>query len=92
MRDSNPASVKKSNTSANDLSTQLKAKGEVFEQGGSLRRTHNTSYHSFRDYSPVYGTATIGRGGVFKSNLRVLTEDHHGGNSSRKMKRTESFV
>jgi hypothetical protein len=92
VRDSNPASVKRSNTSASSLTSHLQVRNGGDNQGGSLRKTHNTGYYSFRDYSPVYGTATLGRGTVFKNNLSVLTEDHHGGNNSRKMKRTESFV
>ena len=50
------ANIKRSNTSAAQL-----AKTETASQAG-LRRSHNTGYYSFRDYSPVYGTATLGRG------------------------------
>ena len=93
VKEANPASVKRSNTSAASLvghtPVQVKAP-EV--QGGSLRRSHNTGYYSFRDYSPVYGTATLGRGGVFKNNLSVLTEDTLHGGTGRRTKRTESFV
>ena len=94
VKESNPASVKRSNTSAAGLSSHGCVQVKTSEaQGGSLRRSHNTGYYSFRDYSPVYGTATLGRGGVFKSNLSVLNEDHlHAGPSGRRTKRTESFV
>ena len=100
VREVNPASVKRSNTSGAELSghAQVHVKGVGGELkgveggvGGSLRRSHNTGYYSFRDYSPVYGTATLGRGGVYKNNLSVLAEDHHPSNS-RRTKRTESFV
>ena len=50
---------------------------------------------SFRDYSPVYGTATLGRGGQYKNNLSVLAEDNpHCATmrNNRRTKRTESFV
>ena len=99
VKESNPASVKRSNTSAAGLGgghgpVVVQHQGNKVEvTGGSLRRSHNTGYYSFRDYSPVYGTATLGRGGVFKSNLSVLNEDHlHGGGTGRRTKRTESFV
>merc|ERR1712106_972182 len=91
---SNPTSVKRSNTSAANLSHNITPMNKT-ENNSGLRRTHNTGYYSFRDYSPVYGTATLGRGGVFKSNLSVLAEDNlHGttGRSNRRTKRTESFV
>ena len=53
------ASVKRSNTSA----AHLVAKPELVGGNNSgLRRSHATGYYSFRDYSPVYGTATLGRG------------------------------
>ena len=48
------AVVKRSNTSAAHLAKT--------EGGSGLRRSHATGYYSFRDYSPVYGTATLGRG------------------------------
>ena len=51
------ASVKRSNTSAAHL-----AKTEAGQGSSGLRRSHATGYYSFRDYSPVYGTATLGRG------------------------------
>merc|ERR1712123_338076 len=90
----NLTSVKRSNTSAAQLSHNITPMNKT-ENNSGLRRTHNTGYYSFRDYSPVYGTATLGRGGVFKSNLSVLAEDNlHGttGRSNRRTKRTESFV
>ena len=96
VKESNPASVKRSNTSAAGLGGHhvpvVQHQGKVEVTGGSLRRSHNTGYYSFRDYSPVYGTATLGRGGVFKSNLSVLNEDHLHGGTGRRTKRTESFV
>jgi len=94
VKESNPASVKRSNTSAAGLGGHgpVVHQGKVEVTGGSLRRSHNTGYYSFRDYSPVYGTATLGRGGVFKSNLSVLNEDHLHGGTGRRTKRTESFV
>ena len=95
VKESNPASVKRSNTSAAGLGGHgpvVVQQGKVEVTGGSLRRSHNTGYYSFRDYSPVYGTATLGRGGVFKSNLSVLNEDHLHGGTGRRTKRTESFV
>ena len=52
-------SIKRSNTSAAHL-----AKAESGPGSSGLRRSHNTGYYSFRDYSPVYGTATLGRGGA----------------------------
>ena len=51
------ANIKRSNTSAAQL-----AKTEAGPGSCGLRRSHNTGYYSFRDYSPVYGTATLGRG------------------------------
>ena len=51
------ANIKRSNTSAAQL-----ANTEAGAGGVALRRSHNTGYYSFRDYSPVYGTATLGRG------------------------------
>ena len=51
------ANIKRSNTSAAQL-----AKTEAGPGSSGLRRSHNTGYYSFRDYSPVYGTATLGRG------------------------------
>jgi len=89
----NPTSVKRSNTSAAQLSHNITPMNKTEDNSG-LRRTHNTGYYSFRDYSPVYGTATLGRGGVFKSNLSVLAEDNMHGTirSNRRTKRTESFV
>merc|ERR1719433_983694 len=83
--------IKRSNTSAAQL-----AKTETMSQAG-LRRSHNTGYYSFRDYSPVYGTATLGRGGAaYKNNLSVLAEDEMPGgtmrNNRQRTKRTESFV
>lgn len=89
----NPSSVKRSNTSAAQLSHNITPMNKT-ENNSGLRRTHNTGYYSFRDYSPVYGTATLGRGGVFKSNLSVLAEDNMHGTtrSNRRTKRTESFV
>ena len=94
VKESNPASVKRSNTSAAGLGGHVPVvqQGKVEVSGGSLRRSHNTGFYSFRDYSPVYGTATLGRGGVFKSNLSVLNEDHLHGGTGRRTKRTESFV
>merc|ERR1712083_23859 len=87
----NPTSVKRSNTSAAQLSHNITPMNKT-ENNSGLRRSHNTGYYSFRDYSPVYGTATLGRGGVFKSNLSVLNEDHLYGGTGRRTKRTESFV
>lgn len=89
----NPTSVKRSNTSAAQLSHNITPMNKT-ENNSGLRRSHNTGYYSFRDYSPVYGTATLGRGGVFKSNLSVLAEDNMQGTarSNRRTKRTESFV
>lgn len=102
------ANVKRSSTSAAQLrSAHAQLMKQVSEHNngnseigcngstGSLRRGHNTGYYSFRDYSPVYGTATLGRGGVFKSNLSVLTENNGQGGTlgnNRRTKRTESFV
>ena len=57
MRAAGQPSIKRSNTSAAHL-----AKAEAGQGSSGLRRTHNTGYYSFRDYSPVYGTATLGRG------------------------------
>ena len=57
------ANIKRSNTSAAQLSTNsghLAAKTDNTDN--SMRRSHGTGYYSFRDYSPVYGTATLGRG------------------------------
>ena len=57
------ANIKRSNTSAAQLSTNsghLTAKTDNTDN--SMRRSHGTGYYSFRDYSPVYGTATLGRG------------------------------
>jgi hypothetical protein len=93
VKECNPASVKRSNPSAAGLASHghVTVKSQPLVEGGSLRRSHNTGYYSFRDYSPVYGTATLGRGGVFKSNLSVLNEDHHH-RTGRRTTRTESFV
>merc|ERR1719433_388264 len=83
--------IKRSNTSAAQL-----AKTEAGPGSSGLRRSHNTGYYSFRDYSPVYGTATLGRGATaYKNNLSVLAEDEMNGtmrNNNRRTKRTESFV
>ena len=60
------ASVKRSNTMvaapASLSAAQLlaPAAGQSADVPG-MRRSHNTGYYSFRDYSPVYGTATLGR-------------------------------
>ena len=62
------ASVKRSNTMVAALApaslsaAQLlaPAAGQSADVPG-MRRSHNTGYYSFRDYSPVYGTATLGR-------------------------------
>ena len=51
------SNIKRSNTSAAQLANTEVGQGSV-----ALRRSHNTGYYSFRDYSPVYGTATLGRG------------------------------
>ena len=51
------ASIKRSNTSAAQLSCVQAGAGP-----DNMRRSHATGYYSFRDYSPVYGTATLGRG------------------------------
>ena len=61
MRAAGQPSIKRSNTSAAHLAAKT---GEVVggSSSSSLRRSHNTGYYSFRDYSPVYGTATLGRG------------------------------
>jgi len=104
----NSVGVKRSNTSAAQLRsahTQLMKQVSEHNNGnidtvcnnstGSLRRSHNTGYYSFRDYSPIYGTATLGRGGIFKQNLSVLSEGAGLSgtlNSNRRTKRTESFV
>ena len=57
--------IKRSNTSAAQLSSisgnLSLGKTETVTNTGT-RRSHNTGYFSFRDYSPVYGTATLGRG------------------------------
>lgn len=84
--------IKRSNTSA----SSLRPDNPVVINTASLRRSHNTGYFSFRDYSPVYATATLGRG--YRSNLPVLAEDsihgtmRHHPNQTRRTKRTESFV
>ena len=84
--------IKRSNTSA----ASLRPDNPVIINTASLRRSHNTGYFSFRDYSPVYATATLGRG--YRSNLPVLAEDsihgtmRHHPNQTRRTKRTESFV
>jgi hypothetical protein len=109
LRDaSSSAAVKRSNTSAAVLRQQDEhhsvgvplAAVAATGSNGSLRRSHNTGYYSFRDYSPVFATATLGRGGQYRNHLPALAEDnihgtlrhpasnHHG----RKTKRTESFV
>jgi hypothetical protein len=114
LRDaSSSAAVKRSNTSAAVLRQQddhhlhgvgvpltAVAAAANGSSNGSLRRSHNTGYYSFRDYSPVFATATLGRGGQYRNHLPALAEDnihgtlrhpsssHHG----RKTKRTESFV
>ena len=111
---SNSVAVKRSNTSAAMLRQQedhgsgggtvgmtVAAMSVVGGSSSSnLRRSHNTGYYSFRDYSPVFATATLGRGGQYRNHLPALAEDnipatlrhpsssHHG----RKTKRTESFV
>jgi hypothetical protein len=110
---SNNVAVRRSNTSAATLRQQEVGGGGgggtslgaaaavVTTPNNTLRRSHNTGYYSFRDYSPVFATATLGRGGQYRNHLPALTEDnnshgtlrhaasHHQG---RKTKRTESFV
>ena len=67
------ANIKRSNTSAAQLTSvggHLTTKLDPVNQnltssnggGSNVRRSHNTGYYSFRDYSPVYGTATLSRG------------------------------
>ena len=63
------ASVKRSNTMvaapASLSAAQLLAPGAPSADMPGMRRSHNTGYYSFRDYSPVYGTATLGRAAAF---------------------------
>jgi hypothetical protein len=116
VNSSNAAGVRRSNTSAATLRQQddlnggisvggmglslVAASTPIGGGGSSLRRSHNTGYYSFRDYSPVFATATLGRAGQYRNHLPALAEDslhgtlrhpasHHQG---RKTKRTESFV
>ena len=66
------ANIKRSNTSAaqltsvgGHLTTKLEPGNQTMTSsngGNNMRRSHNTGYYSFRDYSPVYGTATLSRG------------------------------
>ena len=51
------AAIKRSNTSASALRQDTLAGAS-----SALRRSSGTGYYSFRDYSPVYATATLGRG------------------------------
>merc|ERR1719270_511596 len=101
------ANIKRSNTSAaqltsvgGHLTTKLEPGNQTMTSsngGNNMRRSHNTGYYSFRDYSPVYGTATLSRGPrAYGTNLSVLAEDSmHGGtirSNRHRTKRTESFV
>ena len=61
------ASVKRSNTMVAAPCVSLSAAQLLAPAAAQsadvpgMRRSHNTGYYSFRDYSPVYGTATLGR-------------------------------